>query len=117
QQQQEMRRRLFSDPNEGWKPEWAVDGFLFGIDAATLGQGTLFKQGLKGIWNRKGNFIREGEVTTYNDFLRRSKPGDDLEGHHMPQRALLKKWGIDDRDAPVIAIKKEFHKLTRTWGA
>lgn len=35
----------------------------------------------------------------------------------MPQRALLKKWGIDDRDAPVIAIKKEFHKLTRTWGA
>src|SRR5690606_20331380 len=71
EQQQEMRRRLFSDPNEGWKPEWAVDGFLFGIDAATLGQGTLFKQGLKGIWNRKGNFIREGEVTTYNDFLRR----------------------------------------------
>lgn len=46
-----MRRRLFSDPNEGWKPEWAVDGFLFGIDTATLGQGTLFKQGLKGIWN------------------------------------------------------------------
>jgi uncharacterized protein RhaS with RHS repeats len=63
--------------------------------------------------------IQENEVTTYNEFRRKSESGDNLEGHEVLQHAVLQKEGLMDgerlsgdasKNNPVIALNHDVHQ-------
>lgn len=61
--------------------------------------------------------LKEGEVTTYQDFKNRSVVGDNLEGHEPWQHSNLKSHGLAterlstdaSKQNPVIVLNKETH--------
>jgi RHS repeat-associated protein len=61
--------------------------------------------------------IKSGEVTTYQDFAKRSLPGDKLAGHELWQHANLKAKGLAterlstaaSKNNPVIALDQAAH--------
>ncbi len=75
----------------------------------------------KGNGSSSGKFkpIEENEVTTYEDFDKRSVIGDGLEGHEVWQHANIKAKGLAterlstdaSKNNPVIALKRSLHKI------
>lgn len=59
--------------------------------------------------------LKEGDVGTKRELDNRGVVGDELEGNHMPQAALLDQWGILPLDGGAMALSKATHKLTRTY--
>ena len=63
-------------------------------------------------------YVKKNEVLTYDNFRKKSKVGDNLEGHEVLQNSILKQKGLTkkrlDTDAsknnPVIALDKDTHK-------
>jgi hypothetical protein len=74
-----------------------------------------------GLGNEGGSnpvdYVKPYEVTTYEDFRRRSKPGDGLEGHEMWQHANINENGYAttrlstdaSKKNPVMALPHEVH--------
>ncbi|WP_252238408.1 RHS repeat-associated core domain-containing protein [Clostridium sp. VAP51] len=73
--------------------------------------------------SEKHNYIQNFEVTNYEDFRKRSKKGDNLEGHELLQHAYLRdeylvpnnlsknRLSSDaSKNNPVISLNKELHK-------
>ncbi len=69
------------------------------------------------IFGLSKTYVQENEVLPFNDFRKKSKVGDNLEGHEVLQNAILKQKGLTnkrlDTDAskknPVIALNKDVH--------
>ncbi len=59
------------------------------------------------------DYTKPYEVGTYRDLKNRSRPGDDLEIHHLPQKALAKRLipDYDEDNAPAIALPQGEHRL------
>jgi len=79
--------------------------------------GTLLNK-VKGSGSVKTGPIVEFEVTTYDDFVKRSVVGDNLEGQELWQHANMKENGFAttrlsteaSKNNLVIAVNKDLHK-------
>jgi hypothetical protein len=98
------------------------------VKAAVLGAGKLVIKGAAGLTlgaaAKAGakaaaeEAIKEGEVTTFQDFVDRSVVGDNLEGHELWQHANLKANNLAttrlstaaSRNNPVMALDRGIHQ-------
>ena len=55
-------------------------------------------------------------MSDYGDHRHREQIGDDLEGHHIPSQKLLLQYGINSLDGASVVMRRDIHKLTRTYG-
>lgn len=70
-----------------------------------------------GLLKRGEKPIQANEVTTYNEFRRKSVKGDGLEGHELLQNIVLEKEGLAStrfstdasKNNPVIALPESIH--------
>ena len=60
-----------------------------------------------------------GQVGRYGDLINKAPRGgfqDNMQAHHIPSDAFMRKYGVSRSDGLAIMLTKEQHKLTRTYG-